>query len=591
MTFESIPHRILKQAGLRPDLPAYFEKKGGSWVATSWRDYAAQMRRVAKAMIALGLEPDGAVAVLGFNTAEWTLFDVGAMAAGAKPAGIYTTNSPEEVQYITHHCEARLILLEDQGQWDKVNQVRDELPHLHKAVMMSGAPDIDDELVLSWDEFLAAGDAIDDAALDARMAGIQPDGVATLIYTSGTTGPPKGVMLTHDNLAWTADCALQIVGVNENDCSLSYLPLSHIAEQMFTIHVPATAGSAVYYAQSIEAVPENLKEVQPTVFFGVPRIWEKFHTGIASKMADATGVKAKLISWARGVGSKVSALRMEGREPGGLLAMQYNLATKLIFSKLKPAVGMGRARVCVSGAAPIAREVLEFFASLDIIVHEVYGQSEDSGPTSFNQPGRTRIGSVGPAIPGCEVKIAEDGEILVKGRNVFAGYFKDEDATNDTLIDGWLHSGDLGSFDDDGYLYITGRKKEIIITAGGKNIAPKNLEAAMKNHPLINEAVVIGDRRKFLSAVITIDPDAGAAWAEANGTTVDALPDFEPLIADIQAHVDTMNQQFARVEQIKKFRILPRNLSVEEGELTATLKVKRRKVYDHFADIIDGMYA
>jgi long-chain acyl-CoA synthetase len=272
------------------------------------------------------------------------------------------------------------------------------------------------------------------------------------------------------------------------------------------------------------------------------------------------------------------------------LGLQHKLANKLIYSKLKPAIGLGRARACVSGAAPIAAEVLEFFASLDILVLEVYGQSEDTGPTSFNQPEKFRYGTVGPAVPGVEVKIAEDEEILVRGPNVFLGYYKDEEATNETLKDGWLHSGDLGKFED-GFLRIIGRKKEIIITAGGKNITPKNLEAALKNHELINEAVVIGDRRKFLSAVVTLDPDASPAWAQANGADLATLHENPKLRAELEKYVEEMNQKFARVEQIKKFAILARNFTVEDGELTPTLKVKRRMVNEHFADEIEAMYA
>ncbi|MGB5809967.1 MAG: AMP-binding protein, partial [Polyangiales bacterium] len=508
-----------------------------------------------------------------------------AMGVGGAPAGIYTTSSPAEVCYIVSHAEAPIIVCEDAGQWEKVKAERANMPNLKHVVMMKGAPSIADDMVMSWDEFMAKGDEVDEKEYYDRIDALEPNALATLIYTSGTTGPPKGVMLSHNNLAWTAGRAIEIVETSANDCSLSYLPLSHIAEQMFSIHTPITTGSRIYFAESIDAVPENLKEVQPTVFFGVPRIWEKFHAGIAAKLKDATGAKAKLVKWAMKVGWEAN------KTPDGPKGLSYKLANKLIFSKLKPAIGMGHARVCVSGAAPIAREVLEFFASLDLVVLEVYGQSEDTGPTSFNLPDNYRYGSVGPAVNGVTVKIAEDDEILVSGPNVFLGYYKDPEATNATLIDGWLHSGDLGSFDKDGFLSITGRKKDIIITAGGKNITPKNLEAAIKNHELVDEAVVIGDRRKYLTALVTIDAEAGPAWASANGEDPNALNQSAKLRQSIQAHVDEMNKHFARVEQIKKFTILHRNLSIEDGELTPTLKVKRAKVHDHFADDIEQMYA
>lgn len=591
MAFESIVHHVFRQAAARPSDPAHYEKRSGQWRPTSWKNYADTIRQAAKSLIEMGVPDGGAVCILGFNQAEWTTFDVAAMAVGAAPAGIYTTSSPEEVQYIVHHCEARVILVENDAQWQKIKKVRAELPHLAHVVMMSRATVPSDPMVLSWDQFLSRGQTINDAQLEARLNGLKANGLATLIYTSGTTGPPKGVMLTHENLVWTTGVACDLVQPSPADCSLSYLPLSHIAEQMFTIHVPSVAGYPVYYAESIDAVAENLKEVQPTVFFGVPRIWEKFYAGINSKLVLATGTKAKLLSWARGVGTEVAGLRNQGLEPSGLLAIQYKLANKLIYSKLKPAVGLGRARIAVSGAAPINREVLEFFASLDITVLEVYGQSEGSGPTSFNRPGRTLLGSVGPVLPGVEVKIADDGEILVRGQNVFAGYYKEPEATAETLVNGWLHSGDLGKIDDKGFLHITGRKKEILITAGGKNITPKNLEAEIKNCPLVNEAVVIGDRRKYLTAVVTLDPEAAGRFAADHGLDVSTLHDDPKVIAEVQKQVDILNERVARVEQVKKFRILSRNFGIDTGELTPTLKVKRRKVYENFAAEIESMYA
>jgi len=582
---DTIPNRLLQRANKAPNEPAYYVREGGSWKPTNWGTYSDQVTQAGRALIALGYEPGQTVCILGFNRPEWAIIDLAAMGAGGAPAGIYTTCSPVEVRYIVAHADAPIIVVENQDQWRKVLAERENMPNLKQVVTMKGCPSIADDMVMSWEEFMAKGDEVEKQAYLDRVESLKPEALATLIYTSGTTGPPKGVMLSNENLAWTSNTAIQITTIGSADCSLSYLPLSHIAEQMFTLHIPITTGARVYFAESIEAVPENLKEVQPTIFFGVPRIWEKFHAGISAKLKEATGVKAKLVKWAMKVGWEAN------QSPEGPKGLQYQLADKLIYSKLLPAIGMGNARVCVTGAAPIAREVLEFFASLNLIVLEVYGQSEDSGPTSFNTPERYRFGSVGPALPGVEVKIAEDDEIMVKGPNVFMGYYKDKEATDSTLSDGWLHSGDLGAFDQDGFLNITGRKKDIIITAGGKNITPKNLEAAIKNHELVDEAVVIGDRRKFLSALVTIDAEAGPAWATANGEDPSALHKSEKLRASIQKHIDEMNAHFARVEQIKKFTILKRNLSIEDGELTPTLKVKRAKVNDHFAEDIEAMYA
>lgn len=591
MAADTIPARLVARAKQTPNAPAYYERSpDGLWKGSSWGDYAGQVEQAGRALMALGVEPGQAVAILGFNRAEWVVFDVAAMSVGAAPAGIYTTCSPTEVRYIVEHAEAPVVLVENEHQWDKVRQERQNLPNLRHVVTMRGTPAIDDELVLSWDEFLAKAENVSPDDFHARIEGLEPTQCATMIYTSGTTGPPKAVMLSQRNLVWTADIANQIAKIGPEDSSLSYLPLSHIAEQMFTIHIPIVTGGQIYYAESIDRLRDNLSEVRPTVFFGVPRIWEKFHDGIAAKLQEATGVKAKLASWALDVGRRVTAVRSEGKEPTGLLAMQYELARRLVFDKVKAAVGLDRARICVSGAAPVAKEVLEFLGSLDLIILEVYGQSEDSGPTTFNRPDRFRLGTVGPPLPGVEVETRDDGEVCVRGPNVFLGYFKDPAATTEALIDGWLHSGDLGEFDDDGFLRITGRKKDLIITAGGKNIAPKNIEQALKNHPLINEAVVVGDRRKYLSALLTLDGDGLAAWARERGLDVDAARKGEELQKELQRAVDEVNLHLARVEQVKRFTVLPRDLTIDAGELTPTLKVKRNVVMEHFSDEIERLY-
>ncbi len=588
MPADTIPHKVLLHGERTPNLPAYHVREGGVWNATSWGTYAEEVKTAAKALIALGLEIGHPVGILGFNRPEWVIMDIAAMAVGGVPAGIYTTNSPAECQYIIGHAEAPIVLLENEDQWNKIDEVRDRLPALRHVVMMKG-PAIDDELVMSWEEFMARGSETSDAEFQARLDGLDMDQLATLIYTSGTTGPPKGVMLSHDNLAWTAAQTVQMFQVESGDTTLSYLPLSHIAEQIFSIHVPASSGGSVYYAESIEKLADNLREVQPSIFFAVPRVWERFHAGVVAKLDEATGAKAKIADWARGVVGKVTDLRCEGKEPTGLLAGQYAVAKKLVIDKIKPQLGMTNSRVLGVGAAPISAEILEFFGSLDMIIYEVYGQSEDTGPSTTNRPGKVRFGSVGPNWPGTEVVIADDGEILVKGRNVFLGYYRDEAETRETLIDGWLHSGDLGAFDDDGFLWITGRKKDIIITAGGKNVAPRPLEAALKNHPLVSEVVLIGDRRKFLSALVTLDEETSAAFVEEHN--ISGPPhESEQIIKELDAAVEELNKNFARVEQIKKFTVLARQLSIEGGELTPTLKVKRNKVSEHFAAEIDAMY-
>ncbi|TMQ25189.1 MAG: long-chain fatty acid--CoA ligase [Deltaproteobacteria bacterium] len=546
-----IPHRLLAQAAGNPSKIAYQVKLDGRWQPTTWQTFVAEVRTAARALIALGFPPGGKVAILGFNRPEWVILAQAAMLAGGAAAGIYTTCSPDEVQYIVHHSEAHVVL---------------QLPLLRWIVMMRGAQAIGAD-VLSWDDFNRRAEGAPDASLDARVAAIDPSSLAALIYTSGTTGPPKGVMLSHRNLAWTAQLLIDAGGgATDADISLSYLPLSHIAEQMATIHMAATAGTCVYFAESLDKVADNLKEARPTVFFGVPRIWEKFHAGLTAKLGEITGIQRRLLDRARRVSTEVNARRDRG----------------------EAALGFDRARALISGAAPIAPDVLAFFASIDLPIREIYGQSEDTGPTSYNLPGRTRIGSVGPPLPGLEVKIAEDGEILVRGPNVFMGYYKEPEATAETLKDGWLCSGDLGALDRDGFLTITGRKKEIIITAGGKNITPKNIEAALKQSPLIGEAVVIGDRRKFLSALITLDDEVAKKLAP--GAAPDQLAAAPAVRAAVGKQVDEVNQTLARVEQIKRFTILGQPFSIAAGELTPTLKLKRKIISQRYEREIDAMY-
>ena len=591
MGIDSIPARLLARGKDAKNRPAYHIKDGATWTKTTYGEYADLTRTAARALCSLGVDLGGTVSILGFNRPEWVIFDVACMMAGGAPAGIYTTCSPPKVQYIIDHAESPVVLVENTEQWEKVESELPNLPKLKWVIMMKGAPKPDNAMVLSWEEFMAKAEDTADSVIDERLEALKPDQVATFIYTSGTTGPPKAVMLSHENLTWTADAAQGLVGLVGDDCSVSYLPLSHIAEQMFSIHGPITVGSSLYFAESLEKVAENFKEVQPTVLFAVPRIWEKFHAKVSSGLKAATGLKAKIGGWALGVGREINHVKNRGGQLSWWQQKKYNVANKLVYSKAKPKMGLGRARVCVSGAAPISAEIIEFFAGLDVVIREVYGQSEDSGPTTFNVPGRTKFGSVGPAIPGVEVKIAEDGEICVRGPNVFLGYYKDEAATKECLIDGWLHSGDLGKIDADGFLHITGRKKDIIITAGGKNIAPKNIESALTDAELISQAVVIGDRRKFLSALLTLDPEKAEAFAKDTGVGVDSVHESPKLLEAIQKAVDKVNKKFARVEHIRKYIVLGAEFSIEKDELTPTLKIKRKNINENYADIIDGMYA
>jgi long-chain acyl-CoA synthetase len=477
------------------------------------------------------------------------------------------------------------VLVENADQLAKVKAKRAEMPLLKWIITMRGVTATGDD-VLTWDDFCAKAETVSESELDKRIDAIEQADLATLIYTSGTTGPPKGVMLSHENLAWTSQTLWTLGGRRTGEVMLSYLPLSHIAEQMCTLHMAATGGHTIYFAESIDKVPENLKDARPTVFFGVPRIWEKFHAALAAKLAETTGAKKRLVEWARKVTREVNIKRDRSEPVPKPLDLQYQLANRLVISKIKQALGFDRAAELFSGAAPIAADVLEFFSGLDLPIHEIYGQSEDCGPTSCNLAGKTKLGTVGPPIPGIEVKLAEDGEILVRGPHVFLGYYKEPEATAEALTkDGWLCSGDLGAFDAEGFLSITGRKKEIIITAGGKNIAPKNIEAMIKQSPLVGEAVVIGDRRKFLSLLVTLD-EAAARKLEPSGD----LTKSPAIRSAIQAKIDEVNQTLARVEQVKKFSILPLPFGIDTGELTPTLKIKRKVVAQKYAREIEAMY-
>ena len=603
--FENTVTYLFKQAESQGSTPAVAFKKDGAWHDISWEQYASDVRTAAAGLVKLGLGKGDTVCILGFNCYEWVVMDLAAMMIGAIPAGIYTTNSPEEVAYILNHSEAKIILLESAEQWDKITAQRDNLNHLKYVVGMIRCEELADDMTMDWQTFMGIGSDNDKAKVDELYTATAEYEPATFIYTSGTTGPPKAVMLSNKNLVWTASQAVDMMKLNSSDSSLSYLPLSHIAEQMFTIHAPIIVGWKIYFATGILDVLENLKEVKPTILFGVPRIWEKFYAGLKEKLGEASGLKEKIVNFSLKSGSEHSADKFTGGEGGG---WKYGIANKLLFGKVKEALGLSALRLGVTGAAPINADILNLFASLDIPVYEVYGQSEGSGPTSFNQPWNNRPGSVGPPYPGTEVKIADDGEILLKGNNVFLGYYKDQTATDECLKDGWLYSGDVGKFDEDGFLYVTGRKKEILVTSGGKNIAPIPIEEDLKQIPAVAQAVMVGDNRNYCTALLTLDvgyllkkkmdvditgisPLELVNALESKGKTVKEFAEDSGILAEIQEGVDTVNSRYAQVENIRKFAVLPRDFTMADDEVTPTFKIKRSKIYVKWADTIDSLYS
>ncbi len=579
------------------DKPALRVKRNGTWQTTTWSSYGRDVRRAARGLISLGVRPGEGISLIGQNSPEWLIANVGAIFAAAVPAGIYTTSSPAQVGYITHHCNARVAFADTATQVAKFAALPSGIPNLEVVVQMTGKPAFPTDVgmsaklrVMGWDEFLELGDTLPDSAVDERLNLQSPDGVCTLIYTSGTTGEPKAVMLTHTNLVWTAGSLLPTLSLGQNDITLSYLPLSHVAEQILTIHGPMAMGSLVYFAESIDKLGENLAEVRPTLFMGVPRVWEKIQSKMMAAGANAPFVRRKLVAWARKTGLEGGNAEQRGeRKP-----VLFPLAQKLVFNKVRQRLGLDRARLCITSAAPISRETLDFFLALGIPVLEAYGMSECTGPATYSPPGRFRTGKCGICIPGAEIKLAEDGELCIRGKHVFKGYLNDAEATKEALdADGWLHSGDIGTIDSEGFVQITDRKKDILITAGGENIAPQVIESRLKAIPVVAQAVVIGDRRKYLSALLTLDSERLLADAKLAGSAARTASEAA-ICADFRRHLErqiaSINDTLARVQTIKRFAILPADLSIETGELTPTMKVKRKVVNEKFAREIESLY-
>lgn len=605
---ETIIERFHERVRSHPDKVALRYKPDGSWRDVTWADYGRTVRRAAKGLSTLGFTPGDRMALLSSNRPEWHFADIACMSFGGVTAPIYTTNSPEQVAYIISHSEARVACVENAEQLEKVLKMRSELPELRRVVVFDPSYDgsADRDFVMTWQELLEAGDSVADSVYDEATAKVTPDTIATFVYTSGTTGPPKAVMLSHGNIWWTATHAERHIPITdgENARAISYLPLSHIAERMISHLLQIYYGGQTWFARSLDTLLEDLKECRPTYFFAVPRVWEKFYAGVQAKMAaaDPNDRKTKLARKAIEVGRRVTELEQEAvrsgrrmteaRIPLGL-RLQHALLDRLVLHKIREAFGLQECTLPLSAAAPLNPELIWFFHSVGIKIAEGYGQSEDNGPTTWNPPDAILIGSVGTPFPELEVKIAEDGEILVRGGNVMQGYFKDEKATRETIDeDGWLHSGDIGEFNEHGYLKITDRKKDLIITAGGKNIAPQEIENRLKFHPLVSQAVVIGDRRPFLTALITLDEEKAAEFAREHGIQggMAEVARHERTIKEIQAAVEELNAGLAKVEGIKKFRILERDFLQEENEITPTLKVKRKTINEVYAPVIEEMY-
>ena len=542
--------------------PAYLVQEADEWRPVSWAEAAQVVEELAHGLLASGVRKGDAFAILASTRLEWALFDFALALVGAVGAGIYMNSSSKDALYILEHSEAVGVLCEDEVQLDKIKDAR-----LEHVLTFAG---LDQLRALGRSHAAEHPQAVTEAA-----ASIGETDLFTYIYTSGTTGPPKACMITHRNYYEMADKCRRIGDFTiSDDTMLLYLPLAHNFGRLMHLNSPH-AGYTVAFCPDPYAVADALPAVRPTVFPSVPRVYEKVYAGVTAKFAEATGVKRKLIDWALRVGYRVSKLRQTDRNVPPLLALQHRLADRLVYSKVKDRLG-GRIRLCVSGGAPLAKEMIEFFHALDILILEGYGLTECTTAATVNRPTRYRFGTVGPAMPGVELRIAADGEILIKTETIFAGYFREEDATREVLPgDGWLRSGDLGALDEDGFLTITDRKKDILVTAGGKNVAPQNLENALKTHPIVSQALVVGDRRPYVTALITLAEDVPHDDAEAQ----------------VEQAVEDVNRELSRYEQIKRYAILPRDFSADADEVTPTLKLKRRVCMEHFAAEIEGLYS
>jgi long-chain acyl-CoA synthetase len=544
-----------------PSEPAYLEETPAGWEPVSWDEAAERVDELARGLLARGVRHGDRVAVLSRTRLEWILLDWALLSIGAVVVGLYPTSSAKECEYILGHCEAVLAFAEDDEQTRKLVSIRGGLPHLREVIPFH------------WLEKLEADGRL---AKHLRPVPVEEDDLGTLIYTSGTTGPPKGCMLTHRNLVAAATRVVE--GMNrQGDVVLLFLPLAHSYGRL--AHQAAThRGSTVALVADVARVPDALMEVRPTVLPAVPRVYEKVHANALGEIERAGGLRRRIGLWAIGVGARTSRARRQGARVGGFLALQERLADRLVFSKVRERLG-GRLRVGVSGAAPLSTDVMEFFHALGVPVIEGYGLTETASSATVNEPGDFRIGTVGRPVEGAEIRLAEDGEILIRSDAVFAGYYKEPEATAAALTDdGWLRTGDVGELDDAGFLRITDRKKDLIITAGGKNIAPQNLENALKASRFVSQALVVGDRRPYVTALVTLDE----AELASSGRDPQEL---------VQELVDGVNRDRTRVEQIKRFVILPRDFSQEEGEVTPTLKLRRRVIHEHFADEIEKLYS
>ncbi len=574
-----------------------WRRQDGSWSSCTWGHYADQVRAFSEGLVSLGLRAGEFLNIFSANRPEYYIADLATLHAGAVPVSLYNTLAPDQLEYIINHCAATVIVVENRAFLERITALRRRLPTVRKVVMIEGGEDfIEDPWVVPYAYVLAAGRearGIDAHAFERRWRATRPEELATLIYTSGTTGPPKGVMVSHYNVVWTAASLARVAPRHPGMRHISYLPLAHIAERMVGHYLQIHGASTCYFCPAPQQIGEYLLEVRPEFFFAVPRIWEKLYYGLTTAIDSKLPEEQRLVV-KEAIDACLQKVRLEQQRqplPGDLVERVER--AQMVTAMMRQRVGLDDVKIASTGAAPIAAEILEWFHAIGVPITEVYGQSEDTGPTSWNRLGAARIGTVGPPVPGVEVRLADDGELLVRGGNVTGGYYREKELTAETFdADGWLHSGDVAEIDADGFIRIVDRKKEIIITAGGKNIAPSNIENMLKQKPLIGQACVIGDRRPFVSALVVLDAESALPWAQARGLpqNLEHLAQSPEVDAEVQSYIDEINRHLNNAERIKKYAILPREWTVDSGELTPTMKMKRKVVNQRYAAAIERLY-
>lgn len=579
-----------KRISATPDDVVISYKEDNKWKSLTWREYGKEIDRISKSLIALGIDPQDKVALMGSNTREWFVCDMAIMVSGAVSVPIYGTSSSEQMQYILNHSECKVLIIDNIEFFNRIREQRSKIPLLKNIVFMNSSKISSNGWLMNQEEFLSAGGSLPDEKLFERRSRVTPDYISSHIYTSGTTGYPKAVMLSHKNCVAAAENVYLTAKIKVKPITCSYLPLSHVAERVINLYSPMLTGSTIYLMGGYENFAAKLKEIRPTAWAGVPRVWEKIYEGVMKYKETLPEGKKRVIEWALRAGSAYNWKKYKGELISLPLSIKYSFARLLVIKKLLRSMGLDRVATTVTGGAPTSGEILDFFMSIGIWLQDVYGQTEGHGTTSFATLDSIRFGSAGKPYPLVEVKIADDGEILVKGDNVSPGYYKDPELTRETFKDGWLYSGDQGYIDKDGFLWITGRKKDIIITSGGKNITPSKIESALMSNPLIEHAVVVGDGKKYLCALLTINREYASGMNAALSSNGKEVAEDPVINNAIKKHINEINTHFSRVEQVKKYKILPSSFTVEEGELTHTQKVKRSIIIKKYEKEINGMY-